>query len=283
MVEGTRIAYAAPLRNSEATRCREILETVQCPFVVQIWDFSDETLNEDYSWLFARAVRVFCLSETMVDVVQLQAPANIGILRFTRNESEYKAKYLGQDTFFIGLVGFLPAYQDGLDLLGLAVSRLQQHFRKIRVRYIGSIEQMNYIPDTLKPFTEHLGFHGQAGVDAALATCNAAYLPGPLRSPDIDLRSRHSVPSRSADYMAVGLPIIAAVHPASATNLMFSQIRGRGFFMAGEADSICEVALSLRDKDQWSHASLECSAFFKEEFNINRARHELSSIVNPFL
>ncbi len=219
----------------------------------------------------------------MVDVVQHRATANIGILRFTRNESKYKAKYLGRDRFFIGLVGFLPAYQDGLELLGHAVSRLQQHFKEIRVRYIGSADQMNYIPDTLKPYTEHMGFHGQAGVDAALATCNVAYLPGPLRSPAVDLRSRHSVPSRSADYMAVGLPIIAAVHPASATNLMFSRIRDKGFFMAGDADSICPLALSLRDKEQWSHASLECSAYFQEELNINRARHELSSVIIPFL
>ena len=39
--------------------------------------------------------------------------------------------------------------------------------------------------------------------------------------------------------------------------------------MAGDADSICPLALSLRDKEQWSHASLECSAYFQEELNIN--------------
>ena len=46
---------------------------------------------------------------------------------------------------------------------------------------------------------------------------HVAFLPGPKGDPKEDLRSRYSIPSRILDYMAVGLPIVGAVHKDSAT------------------------------------------------------------------
>jgi glycosyltransferase involved in cell wall biosynthesis len=279
----TRFAYVTPLRNSEATKCREIVETMGCPFVVQIWDICDEAMNADYAWLFSRSERVFCLSETMVDEVHKLARCETSILRFTRTESRYKAEYSGPEKLVIGLVGFLSAYQDGLELLAEAIDCLQKQFADVRIRYIGPIEQMSYIPQRLKQFTEFMGFHDQDGVDKALANCNAAYLPGPLRSPQSDLRSRHSIPSRSADYMAAGLPIIAAVNSLSATNILFSPIRDRGFFPVNDPASLCQAAQKLKDEEFWTDAAQECDSFFRQNFDIRQAQDKLCAVANRFL
>jgi glycosyltransferase involved in cell wall biosynthesis len=283
MLNDTRFAYVAPLRNSEATRCREIVEAIGCPFVIQIWDISDAVMNDDYAWLFSRAEHVFCLSEAMLDEVHRLARCATSILRFTRTESRYKAKYSGPETLLIGLVGFLSAYQDGLELLGEAVAGLQSQFSDVRIRYIGPMGQMSYIPERLKQITEFMGFHDQDGVDKALASCNAAYLPGPLRSPQSDMRSRHSIPSRSADYMAAGLPIIAAVNSLSATSILFSPIQDRGFFLVNDPASLCLAAQKLKGEAFWTEAARECDSFFRQHFDIRQAQDKLCAIAKPFL
>ena len=101
-----RLAHVAPLRNREASRCREILETVGCPFVVQIWDISDPVLNEDYDWLFSRAARVFCLSSNMMEEVRQNTACETSIQSFVRPPSTFRARYIGEDKLIIGLEGF---------------------------------------------------------------------------------------------------------------------------------------------------------------------------------
>lgn len=278
-----RFAYAAPIKNSDATKCREILETVGCPFVVHVWDFLDEGLNADYSWLFSHAEHVFCVSATMIEEICATASCETSLLPFTRSRSQYQAKHLGADTLRIGLIGTLFTYPDGLELLSRAIGGLRGHFANICVKYVGPRGQLEFIPDGLKGLTEYAGFPDDDGRDKALAECNVAYLPGPNLPPEEDARSRHSVPSRSADFTAIGLPMIAAVHPRSATNAFFSPIRGRGFFLVRDPEDICRVARELQDETFWAQAAHECASFFDKYFNKEHAQSELRSVAGRFI
>ncbi len=280
---GIGFALVAPLRNSEATRCREILETLGCAFVVHMWDVLDDPLNADYAWLFSNAERVFCLSETMIKEIHKAAPCETSILPFVRARSQYQAKCIDGDTLVIGLIGFLSAYQEGLQLLAKSMDCLRGHFTNVRIRYIGPSEQLKCMPDSLKNVIEYMGFLDDDERDRALSDCHVGYLPGPLPSPQQDMRSRHSIPSRAADYMAIGLPVIAAANVHSATSIFFAPIRDRGFFLVRGDEDICLITQKLRAKAFWTEAAQQCSCFFNSTFNKEDALSKLYSIARPFL
>jgi hypothetical protein len=268
LVGRTKLAYVAPLRNSEATRCRQILDTLGSPFVVHLWDILDDKLNDDYTWLFSHAMHVFCLSEAMLDRVHQLARCEASILPFIRPKSIYRARAnRDQDAFVIGLLGFLAAYKDGLELLAAATDALMACGLRVRIKIIGPRENLALLPSSLKPLVEYSGFLDDDARDKVLASCDAGYLPGPHQPPQHDLRSRYSIPSRMADFLAAALPVIASVHEASATASAFSSLDGCGFFPARDAGEICAAVQRLLDIDFWSHASDNCLDFFGESYS----------------
>jgi hypothetical protein len=283
MLGDVGFAYLAPIMNSDATRCRSIVESLGCPFVVHIWDFLDLNLNADYHWLFSQAEHVFCLSPTMIEEVSVASPSKISLLPFTRPPAQRKAKYLGTDTLKIGLVGTLATYVEGVELLSDAISQLSRQFADIRIVYMGLEQELKFIPQGLKPFVEYAGLLGLDRLDLALSDCNVAYLPGPLLAPEIDARSRHSIPSRSADFTSIGLPMIAALHPRSATSVFFSSLQDRGLFLVSNPEEICRAAQQLRDEVQWNRSSSECLAFFDAHFDKGPVQQALVSVAQPFL
>jgi hypothetical protein len=283
MFQDTGFAYAAPLRNSEATRCREILEVVQCPFVVHLWDIMDRSLNDDYAWLFSHAEHVFCLSEPMIAFVKETAQCETGLLSFVRPRSKVRASFSKKNSIAIGLIGFLAAYRDGLELVAQATESLQANFSRVTVRYIGPPSQLAYIPESLRRLTEHVGFLVGDELDQALLDCDCGLLPGPLLAPEQDPRSRYSVPSRVADYLAVGLPVIATVHPNSATSTFCSPLRSHGFFPVTDGAGIVGALKTLREERVWLNASGHCESFFNQRCDANVALEEFYSIANKFL
>jgi glycosyltransferase involved in cell wall biosynthesis len=283
LFEDVGFAYVAPFTNVDATRCREILQTLGCPFVVHIWDFLDAPLNGDYEWLFSHAKHVFYLSPTMIKEIRTSVASDMSLLAFSRRKSQHQAKHRGDNVLKIGLIGTLSTYQEGPKLLGQAVERLRDNFAEVRLRYIGSDRELQFIPQELRPLTECTGFLDDDGRDKALAECDVAFLPGPALAPEMDARSRHSVPSRSADYLAVGLPVIAAVHPSSATNAFFSSIQGKGFFPASEPEDIGLAAQRLRDEVFWKNASESSLRFFDGNLDMEQVQKQLFAVAEPFL
>jgi glycosyltransferase involved in cell wall biosynthesis len=262
MAENVGFAYAAPLRNSEATRCREILEVVHRPFVVHLWDILDEPVNADYVWLLSRAERVYCLSEPMRALAREVAGRESELLGFVRSQSKCRAAYRDQNSISIALIGFLSAYGEGLDRVAQAIELLRKHDTRLTLRYIGPADQLKYIPEALKGLTQHLGLLVEDELDRALAACNVGFLPGPFLSPEGDARSKYSIPSRVADYLAVGLPVIAAVHPESATSRFLSPLEGQGVCPVQDGESVVAALQELSGERAWHQASARCQSFF---------------------
>lgn len=283
LLEEVSFAYVAPFSNVDAARCREILQILGCPFVVHIWDFLDAPLNGDYKWLFSHAKHVFYLSPTMIEEIRTSVVCDMSPLSFGRRKSRNRAKYHCEDKLTIGLIGTLYPYKEGPKLLSQAIGRLRGQFADLRLRYIGPNDESRFIPTELRPLTECMGYLDDDGRDRALAECDVGYLPGPLLAPEIDARSRYSVPSRSADYLAIGLPMIAAIHPSSATNAFFSSIRGRGFFPVREPEDIVFAARKLQDETFWKDASDSCAEFFDEHLDMGRLQKQLFAVAQPFL
>jgi hypothetical protein len=74
--------------------------------------------------------------------------------------------------------------------------------------------------------------------------------------------SRFSIPSRILDYMATGLPVLAAVHPDSATGGFMRELEMADCIVEASEDELANKIISLAETNAWSVSSrLSLEAF----------------------
>jgi len=226
--------YAAPIDRGDAARCRSIIELMDAPFVLHIWDYLDGSLeHEEHRWLTERAARVYCLSEPMLERVSRIRPDAQRLL-FSREASQHQAAAPGDNRLIINLIGDLGSYLDGIALLDAAVSSLRADGVSVTVQYVGTARSLRRVRSALVPEIKVLGFFENPALrDAALSTGHVSFLPGPRQDPERSLRSLFSIPSRILDFFATASPIVGTVHPESATGKFLRRYGfGDGAFVA---------------------------------------------------
>lgn len=210
--------YVAPLNEWDAKRCLALINLLGAPFVLHLWD----VLNGDLSKgalreLIDRAESVFCVSQALLDDVS-KLRRGAGLLSFSRDDSAVAAGPREQGPLIVAMHGNITSYAEGLADLEEAIALVEAEGVPVEVRFLGSPRILSQTRTPLKKRVKSLGFFpSQDALDLALSRAHVGFLPGPKLDPQRDLRSRYSVPSRVQDYLAVGLPIIGTVHPASAT------------------------------------------------------------------
>lgn len=212
------IAYVAPLSEGDASRCLELANLMEVPFVLHLWDVLQGDVTQGaLRELVDRADKVFCVSQALLDdVLLLRSDAEL--LCFSRDASLVKAASRDRGPLRIVMHGNVSSYAEGLDDLDQAIALLERRGLKVKVSYLGSPKILRHANTTIKDRVHVGGFlPTQRDLDLELGRAHVAFLPGPKRDPRLDLRSRYSIPSRILDYMAVGLPIVGAVHKDSAT------------------------------------------------------------------
>jgi glycosyltransferase involved in cell wall biosynthesis len=261
---GSTVAYVAPIDREDARRMRSILEVLKIPFILHIWDFLDGGLDtEEHTWLIKHADKVLCLSQPICEALQPLRP-DVDILRFYRPPSLYKAKAPEPNILIITLIGDINAYSDGLDMLFAAIEIVEKKGVQVKVKYIGTQKALRRARADLMDRITVTGFLESAqDRDKALSESNIAFLPGPLKSPDTDYRSRYSIPSRVLDFMAVGLPIVGPVHPESATGKLLAEYGLQDIACCADANSMAQKLNLLADCSQWQHYSHLCQIIFK--------------------
>ena len=251
------VAYAAPLDNTDAERIRQIVQLVQRPFVLHLWDLLDgpPASGSDMQWLITHAERVFCLSAPLAEEVKAHRP-DAEMLLFSREPSLSQAKAPQSKLFKVALIGDLTSYKEGLSLLDEATGILAASGLDVQICYVGPASILKKLNLPIVSKIKHLGFRRRdADKDRALSECHAAFLSGPSRSPETDMRSRYSIPSRVLDFFAVGLPVVGTLHPLSATGELF---RSTGITEAMFCTSGAEVAEALRgllQRETWATRS----------------------------
>jgi glycosyltransferase involved in cell wall biosynthesis len=248
--------YVAPLDREDASRCRSLLALFDVPFVLHIWDFLDGGLEfEEHRWLATHAAKVYCLAAPTLDQMSIERP-DASELLFSRAPSASKSRAPTGKHLNVSLIGDIGSYVAGLQLLDAAIAILGAKGVTVEVQYVGSKRSFARAASQLQFRGKVLGFlPSAADRDAAMARCHVGFLPGPLADPDENLRSRYSIPSRTLDYLAVGLPIVGCVHPRSATGLFLNR---RGIDVGPFNDSPGSLATmleSLLDEKFWAHQS----------------------------
>lgn len=179
--------------------------------------------------------------------------------------------------FRIALLGFLDYYPDGLALMAEAWPRITKAVPHSKLVYIGKKDQLPFLPPVLREALEFHEFPSNDERDDILASCQLAFLPGPLRS--TTSLGRFSVPCRIADYLHLGLPILGSVGAGGATAQFLQSIEGRAFYRAEDALTLASHVTLIAERGAWEKASATSRQFAQERLNMNTIRPRLMEII----
>lgn len=261
------VIYAAPVSHRHASRVRFLIEYFRKPFVLHYWDFMDGGMADataDTRWLIANAARIFVLSKKMRDEISAfhVQPA---YLTFTREPSRFQARPPDGPSLKIVFMGFVatPAYHDSLFLLKTAIEAVAKRGVDVTVTYLGAEKQFALPTERFGDMLTFTGFKDDNDArDAALAEAHVAFLTGPSALPENDHRAKYSVPSRILDFMAVGLPTLAAVHPDTATADFLAAPSFKAIRHCRSAEAIAEALLDLARPALWHETQRDTLAGF---------------------
>jgi hypothetical protein len=253
-----RFALVAPLSCRDVRRTLDVLDVLAVPYAVQLWDVLDSDAlrrpSAEYRQLLTGAQHVFCLSDQLLRDSQAIMKTPASVVSFTRPDTSRRAQPAEGRPLRIALIGHLHPYRDGLLLLADALAEAKAHRNSVSISYIGPNDQAAALPDSLRTLTTAHGFVDAERRDQLLAQCHVAFCPGPLHNPT-DARSRYSIPSRMADYFAVGLPVIGAVHPESAVATQYSTSPRAPLRACQSAADIHRALSENSDTARWRDAS----------------------------
>jgi hypothetical protein len=106
-----------------------------------------------------------------------------------------------------------------------------------------------------------------------LRRCHLAYLPVSHPSHTV---GRFSVPSRLADYLACGLPVIASTHPGTGIfSLLSSLPRGCAANVADTKALLLAVMAFAGDSACWVEAPAKAASYARQQLRVQNVRAEL--------
>lgn len=281
LFRNSTVAYVAPLSARDAVRSVEVLQVLNIPYVVHLWDVCDDGLCRnvhEYRELLNSSEHIFCVSSAIESDVKKISAKPVSVLSFTRPDALFRATEPLGEELRIAILGHVAPYKHGLRMLESALPSLEQVFSKTSILYIGADEQAAMLPESLRRITTTTGFVDDATRDRFLANCNVGFLPGPLLDTTDD-RSRHSIPSRIADYYSVGLPVVAAVYEGSATNRQFESLRGAAFQRTSNPSELLSALTAIKDETLWRQASQNARKCFVETMSEEVVLGHLESVI----
>lgn len=278
LADDTCAVYVAPIGGADARRMRQMLEVLQRPFVVHLWDLLDggPATNPDLAWLIENARSTWCLTEPMNEVIgQPGAP----LLLFSRDDTAHRAQApVADGRMRIVLLGDISSYRAGLEAVEAADAELKARGTAPEWLLLGPPGVRRRIKHPALRLMRGVGFlPDPAERDAFLASCHLAFQPGPREDPATNHRSRFSIPSRILDFTALGLPIAGMVHPQSATAAFAPELRPTMCLPDGAA--LAEAIFGLLHPDAW-HAAAHASRGVFERAQAADPLHQLRAIMD---
>ena len=254
----TSVVYASPASIRDSERMMSILMCLGKPFVLHLWDIQDRDQIDSaaFRWLLEHALHVFCLTREMIrDIHPLRQDASI--LLFTREPSASIAEAPKDSTLRIALIGNCRRYRDGVLLMKGALKYVSATGLTPIIVYVGSKKSYRNLEINLDCETQITGFvESDSQRDWLLSQCHVGFLPGPLASPAENMFSRYSIPSRILDYMATGLPVLAAVHPDSATSGFMRELGMSECMVEASERILADKMTDLGKVNAWRAASM---------------------------
>jgi hypothetical protein len=220
------------------------------------------------SALCQKANAVFALTNELARSLKRCTRREITIISFGRPPAKTTASspVSGRPLRCV-MIGSL-LYQSVTKLWPEAFDRAKRQGVEVDLYYIGRKQMLDLLPKDM-PVT-HLGTLSDADRDAELANMHVGLLPGPDGAPDADYLARYSFPSRIADYLFHGLPVLGSIHPNSAAAEELKPLLGSTVWLSQSAATLADALILLsRNQKIWRSASAGGVAHAGANFDSN--------------
>ena len=253
------VAYVIVANEEEAGIALDCLQWLDIPYVLHWYDLTESEKLTSISHphiadLAKGAYQVYALTEVLASAISQCSSVNVDILRFGRPVPTKFAKpptgggplrcvLVGQ-TSYSSMGGIWPKVLEAARDEGLSTE----------LYYIGPREYFAEIPVNLS--ARYLGCLSDVDRDQCLATMHVALLPGPDGNPMVDVFARYSLPSRLADYLGHGLPVLGTINNSSATAVEIRELASNAVTFSCSESRLARRLVELTGHENvWRRAS----------------------------
>lgn len=275
-------AYVCVGTEEAAGQANAILAELKVPYVVQVMDIYyqagfDPASMPELAKLVNGASAVVAINEAIKAELMKFGRNDVRILAVGRDTTPLHAAppQPGQPLRLL-LVGNLVAYETGLRVLERIWPEIKQRLGNVTLVYAGAHNHM--VPAGLRPSMEDAGYITGVEYDRVVASCHVGVLPGPM---DLNHLGKFSIPSRTGDFLAAGLPLLGFLAPGSATRVTLAPLAGEAAVFTNDGVGVAEgLAKIVATPELWSIASAKANAFASDHFNLARTRTAVLEILD---
>jgi glycosyltransferase involved in cell wall biosynthesis len=274
-----RRAWVICMHEWDASRAYALWEGVgKPPFVLDVRDIFHDRLSEEETPKFRRLIRearhVLCVSANIAAEIRNNGAKSVGFLPFCSGFSVDGQRPF-EPPLRIILSGILwrhiYAENPALKLLADSLPAIKHQFPGVELHYSG--HNSKRLPDRLRGEIRDHGYLSHSAYEDLLRRCHVAYLPVSHPSTTV---GRFSLPSRLADYLACGLPIIACTDKGTAiASFLQSLPEGCSANVANTTELCNAVARFAGDPLRWKGASATAREYAQFKLGAENARTEL--------
>jgi len=274
-----RRAWVICMHEWDASRACALWEGVgKPPFVLHVMDIFHDRLSEGETPKFRRLIRearhVLCISANIAAEMRNNGAKSVSLLPFCSGFSVDGRQPLGAPlrmvitgTLWGGVYADNPAFR----LLAEAWPAIKHQFPGVELHYSGLSGKQ--LPDKLRGEIQDHGLLSHSAYEDLLRRCHLAYLPVSHPSTTV---GRFSLPSRLADYLACGLPIIACTDKGTAIASFLGSLPEGCSANVANATELCNaVARFAGEPLRWKEASATAGEYARLKLGAESARAEL--------
>jgi glycosyltransferase involved in cell wall biosynthesis len=272
-------AYIVCMREWDARRAFALLQALGRPsFVLHIMDIFHHELSPSDTPLFIELARgaqhVFCISKQIETEVRRWGARQTSTIPCVTDFAADERTFL-EGPFRIVLTGSIwvdqYSYNPVLEILAGAWPEVVRRFPKVELHYAGSV--VSRLPAVLRRVVQNHGLLPPSACEKLLKQCHIAVLPV---SHPIDSVGRYSVPSRLADYLACGLPIITSTDDDTSIASFMRRVPRTCTANAVNMESLLAALERLgADPKAWAKASSDAARFASENLRAEKVSDEL--------
>jgi hypothetical protein len=268
-------AYVVVSGEDDARRALSLLDLFGIAPVPHVWDLDRDELEPStmpaLGELLRRAPRVLALNESIAEQLRRFGSFSVDVVPFVSGHSAGSG-WREPVLVLSGSLGPRP-HNGHLPIVAEALRQLRADCPAVRAVYFGA--HSHRIPHELRSEIEDLGLISDDACGDVLARARLACLVTPDGNSCWD---RHSIPSRIADYLACGLPILAMITRGNATHDLLSDPALRNAVRFTEtADELVDAArVWLAEEPAWARASADAVTFAERHFSLAVVRNRVN-------
>jgi hypothetical protein len=273
-----RRAWVICMNEWDASRACALWEGVgKPPFVLHVMDIFHDGLSEDETPVFRRLIRearhVLCISANIAAEMRNNEAKSVSLLPLCSSFSVDGRQPFGPPLRII-ISGTLWSHvydNRALKLLADSWPAIKHQFPGVELHYSGLSGKQ--LPEQLRGEIQDHGLLSLEAYQDLLRRCHLAYLPVSHSSTTL---GRFSLPSRLADYLACGLPIIACTDKGTAIASFLESLPEGCSANVANATELCNaVARFAGGPLRWKEASATAGEYGRLKLGPGSARAEL--------